>query len=173
MPGGKNTIEVRPATARDVPTIFGFIRELADYEKLSHAVVATEPLLRQHLFGPNPAAEVLIGLLDGVPVGFALFFRSFSTFVGRPGIYLEDIYVQPHCRGAGVGTALLKAVARLAAERNCGRLEWSVLDWNTPSINFYKKLGAVPMDEWTMFRVSGEALERLGLSPSPGTPGEG
>lgn len=153
--------DIRPGTEQDLPRILGFIKELAEYEHLSHAVVATEPLLREHLFGRSPAAETLIGSLDGLPVGFALFFRSFSTFVGRPGIYLEDLFVQKSARGSGVGKALLKAVARLAVERNCARLEWSVLDWNEPSIGFYKKLGAVPLDDWTMFRVTGDALQKL------------
>ncbi|HSU68244.1 MAG TPA: GNAT family N-acetyltransferase [Tepidisphaeraceae bacterium] len=155
------SIDIRPGTEQDVPLILGFINELAEYEKLSHAVVATESLLREHLFGPSPAARTLIGSLDGTPVGFALFFRSFSTFVGRPGIYLEDLFVRKSARGSGVGKALLKAVARLAVEQNCGRLEWSVLDWNEPSIGFYKKLGAVPLDDWTMFRVTGDALQKL------------
>jgi GNAT superfamily N-acetyltransferase len=154
-------IEIRSAVEQDVPAILGFIRELADYEKLSDQCVATESLLRQNLFGPHRAAEMLLGSLDGAPVGFALFFATFSTFVGKPGIYLEDLYVQPHARGQGVGKAMLKAVARIAAQRNCGRLEWSVLDWNEPSIGFYKKLGAVPMDDWTVYRVAGDTLNQL------------
>ena len=158
-------IEIRPATETDVPRILGFIRELAEYEKLADHAQATEPLLREHLFGPRPAAEALIASVDATPVGFALFFSTFSTFVGRPGIYLEDVYVQPHARSKGVGKALLKAVARIAADRNCGRLEWAVLDWNAPAIGFYKKLGAVPMDEWTVFRVAGNALDQLAADP--------
>ena len=155
-------ITTRPPTAADVPTILGFIRALAEYEQLSHAVVATEDLLRDHLFGPRPAAEVLIGEVDGRPVGFALFFANFSTFLGKPGVYLEDLFVLPEARGAGVGRSLLSAVARLAVQRDAGRLEWSVLDWNAPAIGFYRKLGAVPMDEWTTMRVIGDALRRLG-----------
>ena len=155
-------ITVRPATEADLPLILQLIRELADYERLADQCIATIDLLRQHIFGPRPVAEVRIGSLDGVPVGFTLFFHNFSTFLSRPGIYIEDIYVQPHARGKGVGKALLREVARLALERNCGRLEWSVLDWNEPSINFYKSVGAVPMSEWTVFRVTGDALKKLG-----------
>ena len=154
-------IEVSPGTEQDVPLILGFIKELAEYEKFSHAVVANEELLREHLFGSFPAAQTLIGSLDGTPVGFALFFRSFSTFLARPGIYLEDLFVRKSARGAGVGKALLTEVARIAVKQNCGRLEWSVLDWNEPSIGFYKKLGAVPLDDWTMYRVTGDALKQL------------
>ena len=154
-------ISLRAAREQDVPTILGFIRELAEYEKLSHEVVATESMLRQHLFGPRPVAEVLIAEWDAKPVGFALFFHNFSTFLGRPGIYLEDLYVQPHARGRGIGKAVLVRIGKLAVERGCGRVEWSVLDWNEPSIQFYRKLGAVPMSDWTVFRVTGEALTRL------------
>ena len=155
-------IVVRRATEADLPLILQLIRELAEYERLADHCVATIELLRQHIFGPRPIVEVRIGLLDDVAVGFTLFFHNFSTFLSRPGIYIEDIYVQPHARGKGVGKALLREVARLAVERNCGRLEWSVLDWNEPSINFYKGMGAVPMSEWTVFRVSGDALRTLG-----------
>ncbi len=154
-------ISIRAAREQDVPTILGFIRELAEYEKLSHEVVATEAMLRQHLFGARPVAEVLIAELDAKPVGFALFFHNFSTFLGRPGIYLEDLYVQPHARGRGIGKAMLVRIGKLAVERGCGRVEWSVLDWNEPSIQFYRKLGAVPMSDWTVFRVAGDALTRL------------
>ena len=153
--------QIRPATPDDIPHILQFIRELADYEKLSHQVTATKDLLHQHLFGPRPVAECLVAQLDGSPVGFALFFHNFSTFLGRPGIYLEDLFVRPAARGRGVGRALLTHLAQIAVERNCGRLEWSVLDWNAPAIGFYKKLGAVPMDEWTVMRVSGDALKIL------------
>ena len=156
-------VEVRPAGQADVPLVLAMIRELAEYERLPHEAVATEELLREHLFGERPAADVLIAALDGQPVGFALFFQTFSTFLGRPGIYLEDVFVRPEFRGRGVGRALLRQVARRAVERNCGRLEWSVLDWNEPAIGFYKKLGAVPMSEWTTFRVTGSALEKLAL----------
>ena len=145
-----------------MPLILQLIRELAEYERLADHCVATIDLLRQHIFGPHPVAEVRIGLLDGVTVGFTLFFHNFSTFLSRPGIYIEDIYVQPHARGKGVGKALLREVATLALQRNCGRLEWSVLDWNEPSINFYKSMGAVPMSDWTVFRVTGDALKKLG-----------
>ncbi len=153
---------IRPATLDDVSTILSFIRALAEYERLSHAVTATEGQLRSHLFGDRPAAEVLIGELDGRPVGFALFFASFSTFLAKPGVYLEDLFVLPAARGRGVGKALLTAVAKLAVGRQAGRLEWSVLDWNDPAIGFYRKLGAEPMDEWTTMRLTGGPLERLG-----------
>jgi GNAT superfamily N-acetyltransferase len=154
-------ISIRAARDQDVPTILGFIRELAEYEKLSHEVVATESMLQQHLFGARPVAEVLIAELDTKAVGFALFFHNFSTFLGRPGIYLEDLFVQPHARGRGIGKAMLVRIGKLAVERGCGRVEWSVLDWNEPSIQFYRKLGAVPMSDWTVFRVTGDALTRL------------
>lgn len=153
--------EIRPATEDDVPIILSLIRELAEYERLSHEVVATEGLLRESLFGEWRGAEVLIACCKGAPAGFALFFHSFSTFLGRPGIYLEDLYVKPKFRGRGIGRALLTHLARLAKERGCGRLEWSVLDWNEPAIKLYKSIGAVPMDEWTVYRVTGEALETL------------
>jgi GNAT superfamily N-acetyltransferase len=156
---------IRSATTADVPTILGFIRALAEYEKLSHAVVATEDLLRDHLFGQTPAASVLIAEFDGRPVGFALFFTSFSTFLARPGIYLEDLFVIPDARGRGIGKALLSAVATEAVRRNCGRLEWAVLDWNSPAIGFYRSVGAVPMDDWTTMRVTGDTLHRLGCGP--------
>ena len=152
---------VREAARDDVPLILSFILELAEYERLSHEVVATEESLRENLFGERPYAEVLIAEHDGAPAGFALFFHNFSTFLGKPGIYLEDLYVKPEFRGAGIGRKLLGHLARLASERGCGRLEWWVLDWNEPSIGFYKKLGAVPMDDWTVYRVSGAALEDL------------
>ena len=154
-------VEIRSATKDDVPLILSLIRELAEYERLSQEVVATEEALRDSLFGERPVAEVLIGHLGDEPAGFALFFHSFSTFLGRPSIYLEDLYVRPACRGAGVGRTLLIRLAGLATERGCGRLEWSVLDWNKPAIRFYKALGAVPMDEWTVYRLIGEALEDL------------
>ncbi|MBD0355922.1 MAG: GNAT family N-acetyltransferase [Rubrobacter sp.] len=153
--------EIRPATEDDVPIILSLIRELAEYERLSHEVVATEGLLRESLFGERRGAEVLIACCKGAPAGFALFFHSFSTFLGRPGIYLEDLYVKPKFRGRGIGRALLAHLARLAKERGCGRLEWAVLDWNEPAIKLYKSIGAVPMDEWTVYRVTGEALETL------------
>lgn len=152
---------IRTATESDLPLILTFIRALAVYERLEDRVVATEEVLRESLFGARPYAETLIAEDDGKPVGFAIFFHNFSTFIGRPGIYLEDLFVNPEARGRGYGKALLARLAAIAKERNCGRLEWSVLDWNEPSINFYKSLGAVPLDDWTMFRVTGGALDAL------------
>ena len=152
---------IREATEGDVPLILSLIRELAEREKLSHEVVATEEALRKSLFGERRYAEVLIAEHDGVPAGFALFFHNYSTFLGKPGIYLEDLYVRPEFRGSGIGKKLLAHLAGLAKRCGCGRLEWWVLDWNEPSIGFYKKLGAVPMDDWTVYRVSGSALEDL------------
>jgi GNAT superfamily N-acetyltransferase len=153
--------EVIPATVDDVPLVLAFIKKLAAYEKLAHEVVATEAGLRDALFGARPYAEAVIARYENEPVGFALFFHNFSTFVGKPGIYLEDLFVDEAHRGKGFGKALLIHLAKLAVERGCGRLEWAVLDWNEPSINFYKGLGAAPMDEWTVFRVTGDALENL------------
>ena len=154
-------VGIRAATEDDVRLILSFVRELAEYEKLSHEVVATEEGLKASLFGGHPYAEVLLAFLDDEPVGFALFFHNFSTFLGKPGIYLEDLYVRPEHRGAGAGRLLLSRLATLAVERGCGRLEWSVLDWNEPSIGFYKKLGAVALDDWTVYRVTGGALGEL------------
>ncbi|HZG64016.1 MAG TPA: GNAT family N-acetyltransferase [Rubrobacteraceae bacterium] len=154
-------IGLRTATERDVPLILSFVRELAEYERLSHEVVATEELLRASLFGERPAAEVVIGNYGDEPAGFALFFHNFSTFLGRPGIYLEDLYVTPSLRGRGVGRAMLAYLAKLAKKRDCGRLEWSVLDWNAPAIKLYKSIGATPMDDWTVFRVTEETLHGL------------
>ncbi|MBS0226095.1 MAG: GNAT family N-acetyltransferase [Proteobacteria bacterium] len=154
-------IAIRPAVAADVPLILDLIRALGEYERLAHEVIATESDLHAQLFGAKPAAEVLIGELDGAPAGFALYFHNFSTFLGKPGIYLEDVFVRPEHRGAGLGKALMVELARIAVERGCGRFEWSVLDWNQPSIDFYRSLGAVGMDEWTVQRVSGEALRNL------------
>lgn len=158
------TIRVRAATPADLPLIAALIRDLAEYEKLSHEVRFDIGLLETHLFGPRPMAEVVIGEVDAAAQGFALFFHNFSTFEGRPGIYLEDLYVRPEARGAGLGKALLAHLAKLAVERGCARLEWSVLDWNAPAIGFYTALGARPMDEWTVMRVDGPALARLGAS---------
>ena len=155
---------VREATEEDVPLVLSLIRDLAEYEKLSQEVVATEGDLRANLFGERPVAEVLIADHDGVPAGFALFFHNFSTFLGKPGIYLEDLYVKPELRGAGIGKKLLVHLARLAKKRGCGRLEWWVLDWNEPSIGFYRKIGAVAMDDWTVYRLTGQALSRLAES---------
>jgi GNAT superfamily N-acetyltransferase len=153
--------EIKPATVEDVPQILTFIKGLAEYEKLAHEVVATEEILRETLFGTKPYAEVVIGYYQNRPVCFALFFHNFSTFLGRPGIYLEDLFVQPEFRGKGFGRKMLSYLATLTKERNGGRLEWSVLDWNEPAIRFYKSLAAKPLDEWTMFRVTGEALDQL------------
>lgn len=149
------------AGPEDIAEIIAFIRELAQYEKLSHEVVATEESIRQWLFSDRRAAEVLIARVDDQAAAFALFFTSFSTFLGRPGIYLEDLFVRPAHRGYGIGKALLRHLAGIACQRGYGRLEWSVLDWNEPAIGFYKRLGAVAMDEWTTFRVSGEKLQLM------------
>jgi GNAT superfamily N-acetyltransferase len=151
---------IRFANEPDVPLILQFIRGLAEYERLTHEVTATEELLRETLFGARRVAEVIIGEYAGEPVGFALFFHNFSTFLGRPGIYLEDLFVRPEMRGRGFGRVLLTYLAKLARDRRCGRLEWSVLDWNEPAIGFYKRLGAVAMDEWTTYRLTGESLDR-------------
>ena len=155
-------LHIRPATHADVPLVLQFIKELAHYERLLHEVVATEESLRETLFGARPYAEVSLGYLGDTPAAFALYFHNYSTFLGRPGIYLEDLYVREEFRGRGLGRAMLRSLARLAVERGCGRLEWAVLNWNEPAINFYKGLGAAPMDEWTVFRVTGDALEQLG-----------
>ncbi|WP_397576738.1 GNAT family N-acetyltransferase [Sphingorhabdus sp.] len=154
-------LSIRSATPADISLIGQFIRDLAEYEKLAHEVRFDEAVMAQKLFGPRTFAEVLIGEIDGTPQGFALFFHNFSTFEGRPGIYLEDLFVRPDARGSGLGKALLGKLAALAVERDCARLEWSVLDWNTPAIDFYKALGARPMDEWTVYRVDGDALTDL------------
>jgi GNAT superfamily N-acetyltransferase len=154
------TFRIERATERDVPLILKLIKGLAEYERLAHAVVATETTLRESLFEKR-AAEVVIGYADDEPVGFALFFQTFSTFLGVPGMYLEDIFVEPEWRGHGFGRALLAHLAKIAIERGYGRVEWSVLDWNEPSIGFYKKLGARPMDEWTIFRLTGESIREL------------
>jgi len=154
-------IRIDPATPADVPTIRALIRELAEFERLLHEANATEEQLRDSLFGPNPGAEVVIARIGDEVAGFALFFHNFSTFEGRPGIYLEDLFVRPEARGLGLGKALLAELARIAVERGCARLEWWVLDWNAPSIGFYRSLGARPMDEWTVMRVDGAALEAL------------
>ncbi len=154
-------LTIRPATEDDVPVILSLIKGLAEYEKLAHEVVATEELLSATLFGPHPVAEVILGDYDGKPVSFALFFHNYSTFLGRPGIYLEDLFVKPEMRRRGFGKVMLAYVAYLAKERQCGRLEWSVLDWNEPAWKFYKSIGAVPMDQWTVHRVTGEGINRL------------
>ena len=157
-------VTLRDATPADVPAVLGFIRELAEYEHLAHQVVATEADVQAALFGPRPCAEVVLACIDGIPVGFALYFHNFSTFLGKPGIYLEDLYVRPEARGRGAGKQLLAWLARTALERGCARLDWAVLDWNEPSIGFYRGLGAVAQDAWTTYRVDGEALRRLAAS---------
>jgi GNAT superfamily N-acetyltransferase len=154
-------MRIVPATPAEAPVILEMIRGLAEYEKLSHLVTATEEQIRQTLFGPQPAAEVLLAEWNGEWAGFALFFPTYSTFRAQPGIYLEDLFVKPHARGKGLGFALLAELARLAVARGCGRVEWAVLDWNEPSIGFYKRLGAVPLDEWIAYRLTGEALRKL------------
>jgi GNAT superfamily N-acetyltransferase len=154
-------IEIRSATTDDAPLILEFIRGLAEYEKLAHEAVATEEGLRATLFGEHPQAEVILAFDGGHPAGFALFFHNYSTFLGKRGLYLEDLFVKPEARGKGVGRALLVELARIAKARDCGRFEWSVLDWNEPAIRFYKSLGARPMDDWTIFRVTGDALDAL------------
>ena len=161
MREGDVAIQIRPAVESDAPLLLQLIQELAQYEKLLHEVVATEQLLRQHLFGKKPAAEALLAFVGAEPVGYALFFHNFSTFVGKPGIYLEDIYVRPSTRRRAIGKALLRRVAQIAVERQCGRLEWAVLDWNQPAIDFYRKHGAAPMGDWTSYQLTGEALQRL------------
>ena len=162
-------ISIAPASEREVPTILNFIRQLAEYEKLSHLVIATEANIHEHVFGPNPVAEVLLAYWNQEPVGFALYFRNFSTFLGQAGIYLEDLFVEPQHRGKGIGKALLIRLAQIALERGYGRLDWSVLDWNAPSIEFYRSLGALPMDAWTGYRLTGDALSRLALGDGHGT----
>ena len=158
------TLSIRPATRADLPLIAELIRDLAEYEKLAHEVRFDEAVLGEKLFGTRPYAEVVIGELDGAPQGFALFFHNFSTFEGKPGIYLEDLFVRPAARGSGLGKALLAHLAMLAVERDCARLEWSVLDWNEPAIGFYKKLGARLMDDWTVMRIDGANLAQLGAA---------
>lgn len=159
-------IHIRPATPADTELILSLIRELAEYERAPEQAVATPELIRLHLFGEGigrgPTAECVIGEIGGEAQGFAVFFHSFSTWLGKPGVYLEDLFVRPAARGSGLGKALLKHVAAIAVERGCGRFEWAVLDWNEPAIGFYKKLGAVAMEEWTVYRVGGEALKGLG-----------
>ena len=152
----------RNARRQDIPLIFSFIRELADYERLTEEVKVTEVDLEEHLFGKNSSAEVVIAEYKNEPVGFALFFSNFSTFLGKPGIYLEDLFVRVSARGKGIGRALVTHLAGVAKERNCGRLEWSVLNWNQSAIEFYRRLGAVPLKEWTVYRLTGKALQELG-----------
>lgn len=158
-------VTLRDATENDVPLILRFMRELAEYERLAHRVVATEERVRETLFGARPYAEVIIAETDSEPAGFALFFHNYSTFFAQPGIYLEDLYVRPEMRGLGIGKRLLTRLAELARERNCGRVEWAVLNWNEDAIRFYRSLGAVPQDEWQVYRLTGEALEALAGKP--------
>jgi len=161
------SLALRDARPGDEGVVARFIRELAQYEKLSHEVVVDEASLTTHLFGERPAAYVVIAEWDGAPAGFALYFFTFSTFLGRPSLYLEDLFVRPALRGKGIGEALLRSLAARAIERGCGRMEWSVLDWNEPALGFYKKLGAVPMKDWTVHRVTGPALDALARRMPP------
>lgn len=160
---------IRPATSADLPLILSFIQQLAEYEKLRDSCFATEERLRASLFGDPPAAEVLIAECDGEPAGFALFLHNYSTFLAQRGVWLEDLFVRPEFRGRGIGRLLLQRLATLALERDCGRLEWNVLDWNSTAIGFYRSLDAVPMDEWTTFRVTGISLQALAGRPGPGS----
>ena len=153
--------QLRPATVDDVPIILRCIRGLAEYERLLHECTATEELLRESLFGDDPSAWVTLAFAGAEPAGFALWFRSYSTFLARPGVYLEDLFVFPEFRGRGLGRLLLSSLARTVVERGFGRLEWAVLDWNEDAIRFYRSVGAIPMDQWTTFRVTGDALEAL------------
>lgn len=164
IPSAPHGFTLRAAGPSDVPTILRCIRGLAEYERLADACVATEALLRESLFGPEPAAEVVLAFRDDAPAGFALWFRSYSTFLARPGIYLEDLFVFPEFRGAGLGRLLLAHLARTARERGYGRVEWAVLDWNTDAIRFYQSLGATAMVDWTTYRITGDALIALGAS---------
>ena len=157
-----DAFHIRPAAATDVPVILALIRELAEYEKLLHEVVATEALVKTALFGPEPVAQCALACVHSDPVGFALYFHNYSTFKGRAGLYLEDLFVRPEHRGHGIGEALLRYLARIAVERGCPRMEWAVLNWNKRAIEFYERVGAVGILDWTVFRVSGEALVRLG-----------
>ena len=161
-----NDADIRPATVEDVPLLLRFVRELADYERLAHEVTATEEALRNAMFGARPYAEAIVANVDGAPVGFAVYFHTFSTFLGVPGLYLEDLYVRPTHRRRGVGEALLRRVATIACERDCGRLEWAALDWNAPAVGFYKRLGAETLADWTTYRLTGEALQRLASPPN-------
>jgi GNAT superfamily N-acetyltransferase len=154
-------LRIEPATIRDVPLILRFIQELAEYEQLAHACVATEEDLRTQLFGPNPVAYTVIAYEGDDPAGFALYFFNFSTFLARPGLYLEDLYVKPALRKKGIGRALLVYLARVASERGCGRMEWSVLNWNEPAIRVYRGIGAQPLDDWTVMRLTGPAISAL------------
>jgi GNAT superfamily N-acetyltransferase len=158
-------IDIQPATLADVPVILSFIRALAEYERLSDLVVATETTVRETLFSSRPSAEAVIARVDETAVGFAVWFHNYSTFLSRRGLYLEDLFVLPEWRGRGVGGVLLKHLAHIAVSRGCGRMEWAVLDWNETAIRFYRSLGAEPMSDWTVFRLAGDALTRLAASP--------
>ncbi len=160
-PSQPEPLTVRPATEGDVPLVLSFIRELAEYEKLSQEVLADEAVLRESLFGPRPAAEVLLGFAGEEPAAFAVYFHNFSTFTGRPGLYLEDLFVQPRFRGRGYGRALLERLAAVAVDRGCPRFEWAVLDWNEPALGFYRRLGARALEDWVVHRVTGDTLRRL------------
>jgi GNAT superfamily N-acetyltransferase len=162
-----SAVTIRPALEEDTPTILEMIRALAEYERLSHLVVANVERLRASLFGARPAAEVLLAIVGAECVGFALFFQTYSTFLAAPGLYLEDLFVKPEWRGKSIGYSLLLQLAKLAQERSCGRVEWSVLDWNEPSIEFYKRLGAVPLDDWTTYRLQGDALQKVAGTSLP------
>lgn len=157
----RDIFEIKPATSADIPLILSFINELAEYEKLSHEVVATEALLKQTLFNEKSVAFVIIGYLNHIPISFAIYFYNFSTFLGRPGIYLEDLYVRPNARGKGIGQRMLAYLAHIAKEKNCGRLEWQVLDWNKDAIGFYERIGAKAVNDWTLYRLAGDALESV------------
>jgi len=161
-----SAIDIAPATAQDVPLLLALITELADYEKLRHEVVATQASVSQALFGPRPSAEAVVARFGGEPAGFALYFHNFSTFLGKHGLYLEDLYVRPAFRGRAIGKALLRYLAALALQRDCGRFEWAVLDWNRPARDFYEALGAVAKSDWIIHRISGDALKRLAAPPS-------
>ena len=160
-------IQIIQAKETDLAVILDLIRQLAQYERLSDKVTATEDQLRKTLFGDRPSAEVLLASVDGETAGFAVFFFNYSTFLAKPGLYLEDLFVKPHARGRGIGTALLARLAQLAVERDCGRVEWAVLDWNEPSIGFYESLGAVALNDWTTFRLTGDALTKLSSRTAP------
>jgi GNAT superfamily N-acetyltransferase len=161
-------LDISPATAADVPLILSLINDLAEYEKLRHESVATETSIHEALFGPKPHAEAVIARFDGEPAGFALFFHNFSTFLGKPGLYLEDLFVRPAYRGRAIGKSLLSHLASLAVQRNCGRFQWQVLDWNRPSRDFYESLGAQADPAWVNYRMSGDALRRLAENPKSG-----
>jgi GNAT superfamily N-acetyltransferase len=165
-------LAIRAVTPSDVPTILRFIRDLAEYEREPQAVVATEEMIRAALFDEGHVAHGLIASVDGAPVGFAIYFFNFSTWLGRPGLYLEDLYVTPATRGSGIGRALLTRVAQIAVERDCGRMEWAVLNWNTPAIDFYRAMGAKPLDEWTVYRLTGEMLRKAAAQKTVCDPAE-